>query len=374
MYNKHNTGEGDDRCMNRKERFLCAIENRQPDRVPLFATLTPQIARKLGEALGLPFEAEDSLLSTRISHTEILNALGNDAVCVGPARERPTRTLADGTVEDEFRLRYHRVGLYDEAFARPLAGAETTADAEAYALPDPLAESRYGLAKRNADRYGGEYAVIADLEATVFELCWNLVGLEKFLVDLYLGEAYIGCLMERVADFNLAVALRLLELPCDMIWLGDDLGTQETMLLSPGMYREHIKPLHAKIISAVKRKNPKIRVAYHSCGAIAPVIPDLIDIGVEVLNPVQPLAAGMDLGRLKREYGKDLAFFGGVDVQRVLPLGSVRDVEDEVRLRIAQAGAGGGLVLAPAHNIQPDTPLDNIYALFDAVKRYGSYA
>ncbi|MBN1777723.1 MAG: hypothetical protein JW811_06330 [Clostridiales bacterium] len=359
--------------MNRRERFLCAIDKRQPDRVPIFATLTPQIAEALGRQMRLPFEAEDSFLSTRISHVEILNRLGNDAVCVGPGRERPTRTLPDGALEDEFGLRYRRAGLYDEAFVRPLAGAQTVEDVDAYVLPDPQADSRYTLAKQRIEAYRGEYAVIADLEATVFELCWNLVGLEKFLMDLYLGEAYVGRLLEKVTAFNLAIAECLAELSCDMIWLGDDLGTQANMLISPEIYRERIKPLHKRIIAAIKSKNPKIKIAYHSCGAVAPVIPDFIGIGVDVLNPIQPLASGMDLGVLKREYGKDLVFFGGIDVQHVLPRGSVQDVEDEVKRRIAQAGEGGGLVLAPAHNIQPDTPLENIFALFEAVQKFGRY-
>jgi len=127
------------------------------------------------------------------------------------------------------------------------------------------------------------------------------------------------------------------------------------------------------LFQALKAANPKVKLAYHSCGSILPIIPDLIDIGLEVLNPIQPGAQGMDLGRLKGEYGQRLAFFGGVDEQTILPFGTPDQVAEEVRLRVRQAAAGGGFIIAPAHNIQPDTPLANIHAFFEAVRRWGRY-
>jgi uroporphyrinogen decarboxylase len=169
--------------MKPKERFLCAVNRKVPDRVPVFANLTPQVARALGESMRLPCEPEDSFLSTRISHTEILLELGNDAVGIGPCREVPTRRLQDGRVTDEWGIIYDRVGLYDEAVNRPLASVDTVDEVNDYHVPDPLAESRFELAKDMIKRYSDEYAIIGDLEACLFHiwhtLCSFREGLKK---------------------------------------------------------------------------------------------------------------------------------------------------------------------------------------------------
>lgn len=361
--------------MTKKERFITAAKRGVPDRVPIFANLTPQVAEKLGKKFGLPYEPEDSFLSTRISHNEILIKLGNDAIGVGACRQkdRPTVKLADGRLKDEWGIIYKRVGYYDEAVERPLASVTSPKEIENYSFPDPLGEGRYDLAKNMIEKYGKDYAVVGDLEATIFEISWNLVGMEKFLMDLYNGEEYIEVLLNKVSDFHQTVGLKLVELGCDMIWMGDDFGTQNGMMISPELYRKYFKPRQAAMIKAFKGLNPEVIIAYHSCGSILPIINDLIEVGVEVLNPIQPKAAGMDLAELKEKYGDKLAFFGTLDVQGVLPNGTIEDVKQEVKLRIEQGGKNGGLILAPAHNIQPDTPIENILAMYEAVEEYGKY-
>ncbi|MHB1405840.1 MAG: uroporphyrinogen decarboxylase family protein [Desulfitobacteriaceae bacterium] len=361
--------------MKPRERFLAAVNLKEPDRVPVFANLTPQVAEKLGKKVGLPYEAEDSFLSTRISHTEILLELGNDAVGIGPGRDaaKPTIQLEDGKLKDEFEIIYQRFGYYDEAVVRPLADVETIDDLNRYQLPDPLAAGRFDLAEKMVARYKGEYAIVGDLEATIYELSWNLVGLEKFLMDMTMEKEYIFELLDRVAEYNTKIGIRLIELGADVIWLGDDFGTQQNMMISPIMYRKIFKPRQKKVIEAFKNANPNVKIAYHSCGSIVPIIEDLIEVGVEILNPIQPQAKGMDLALFKEKYGDKIAFFGGIDVQGVLPNGTPSDVEEEVKRRISAAGKGGGYVLAPAHNIQPDTSMENIYAMYEAVKKFGSY-
>ncbi|WP_206811918.1 uroporphyrinogen decarboxylase family protein [Paradesulfitobacterium ferrireducens] len=359
--------------MKPRERFLAAVNLQEPDRVPVFANLTPQVAEKLGKKMGLPYAAEDSFLSTRISHTEILLELGNDAVGIGPGREKPTIRLEDGRLKDEFEIIYQTVGLYDEAVVRPLAECETIDDLNRYQLPDPLAPSRFELAEKMVARYQENYAIVGDLEATIFELSWNLVGMEKFLMDMAMGKEYLFELLDRVAEYNTKIGVRLIELGADVIWMGDDFGTQQGMMISPAMYRNIFKPRQRKVIKDFKEANPNVKIAYHSCGSIVPIIEDLIEVGVDILNPVQPQAKGMDLALFKEKFGDRIAFLGGVDVQGVLPNGTPADVEEEVKQRILAAGKGGGYVLAPAHNIQPDTSLENIYAMYEAVKKYGTY-
>jgi len=361
--------------MTPRERFLTTLEHKEPDRVPTFTTLTPQIAEKLGKRMGLLWKPEDSWLSTRISHTEILLKLGNDAVCIGPCRARgfSTQYQEDGTLIDEFGFIYKRVGLYDEIIKRPLAQAKTPQDINEFKMPDPLAPERWDFAKKQIELYEENFAIIGDLETTIFEFSWNLVGMEKFLMDLVLEKPYVFTLMDKVIDYHLSCGIKMLDLGVDMLWTGDDFGTQEGMMISPQLWRRIFKPRMHYIFKEFKKTDPGVKIAYHSCGSISPIIPDLIEIGLEVLNPIQPRAKGMNLAKLKKEFGDKLVFFGGVDEQRILPFGSPEQVEEEVRLRVTQAGKGGGFIIAPSHNIQPDTPLENVYTYFNAIKKYGTY-
>jgi len=360
--------------MDSRTRFLTALAHEEPDRVPVFATLTAQVGEKLAEELGLPAETPLSRLSQRISHAQVLTHLGNDAVGVRPLWPRAVQDRwRGGELVADFGLPLRRIGGYPDVVARPLAAARTPADVEACPFPDPLEPAAWEFVRAQVSRYGGQYGLIGGLETTIFELSWNLVGLEKFLVDLHEGSPYVEALLDKVLGYNLAVGKRLVELGVDMVWAGDDFGTQRGMLVSPDLWRRFFKPRMQRLFRALKAVNPAVKIAYHSCGSILPIIPDLIEIGLDVLNPIQPKAQGMDLGALKKAYGRELAFFGGVDEQEVLPFGSPEEVEAEVRLRIRQAGAGGGFILGPAHNIQPDTPLQNVRAFFRAAREHGTY-
>jgi uroporphyrinogen decarboxylase len=361
--------------MNSRARFLTSINHQEPDRVPTFTNLTPQVAEQFGRMWNLPWEPEDSWLSTRNSHTEILLKLGNDAVGIAANRASasPTVRLPDGTLRDEWGMVYREVGLYTEVVVRPLAQAQTITDLDHYELPDPHAEGRFDYARKIAGQYSRDYAVIGDLEACVFELAWNLVGMEKFLMDMVMGKSYMEALLDRLMQYHIEVGKELIGAGADVIWMGDDFGTQTGMMISPASYRKYFKPRHARMIAEFKAMKPDLKIAYHTCGSVAPIIEDFIEIGIDLLNPIQPQAKDMDLGKFKKSYGDRLGFFGGVDVQGALPQGDPDDVKAEVRMRIAQAGHGGGFIIAPAHNIQPDTPAENILAYFEAIKEYGSY-
>ncbi|MCX7040660.1 MAG: hypothetical protein NT005_16190, partial [Spirochaetes bacterium] len=163
----------------------------------------------------------------------------------------------------------------------------------------------------------------------------------------------------------------LARMGCDVLMAGDDVGTQDRMLISPALWREFIKPRYGRLFGAYKRAKPDLKIAVHICGFIEPIIDDLIEVGVDILNPVQPLA--MDPARLKKRYGDRLSFWGAVDDQKVLPLGSPADVEAEVKLRLSQLAPGGGYILCPSHNVQPTTPFENIRAFYRAAERYRSY-
>jgi uroporphyrinogen-III decarboxylase len=178
-------------------------------------------------------------------------------------------------------------------------------------------------------------------------------------------------LAERILDipfrYHLAAAQKLVELGVDMIWTGDDIGGQHAMIFSPQSWRKFLKPRLAEFVATLKRQNPAIKIAYHSDGCFYPVVPELIDIGVDILNPVQPRS--MDPALLKKQYGEQLCFWGSVDEQHTLPFGTPEEVRAEVLSRLRTLGDNGGLILGPTHHVQLDTPLENFRAMTDTIRQ-----
>lgn len=348
-----------------------ALNHQEPDRIPVFATITHQVAKRLSEYKNLPYEPPlDSLLSTRISHMDLLTHLGND--CIGIAacapKSRPTSTDPNGIITNEWGMKFKNAGLYNEFFQYPLAHAETVQDITDYPFFDPNEESRFDNARLAIEKYSKEYFVVADLECAIFETAWYLVGLEKFLFDLMMETPYVDALLDKVMEINIITGKKLIELGADMIWGGDDFGTQESMIMDPESWRIHFKPRMKMMFDEFRKVNPNIKIAWHTCGSVLPIIPDLIEIGLDVLNPLQPLAKGMNPDFLKNTYGNELSFFGGIDVQNLLPNSTPENIKNEVHRIGAVYGKGGGYLIAPAHNIQDDTPTENIMAFFEAVK------
>lgn len=356
--------------MNSRKRFLCTLQGGIPDRPPVFASFTPQVARKVADHLGLPYEEPiDSMLSTRISHMELLTSLGNDIVGIAANApdDAPTRE-ENGLFKNEWGMVFKNVGLYNEFAEHPLARAESKEDIEQYPMPDPFAAGRFTSAQQTYQKYSEDYGVIADLETSFFETAWYLTGMEKMLMDLMLRPDYLEPLFDRIAWINTEIGKKLVAMGADMIWAGDDFGAQNSMIMDPGIWRAIFKPRIKKMFEEFRGVNPNIKIAWHSCGSIIPIIKDFIEIGLDVLNPIQPLADGNDPEYLINEYGKDLIFFGGIDVQELIPNGTPLQIKNEVKRRAEILGNKGGYIIAPAHNIQDDTPVENVLAFFEAVK------
>lgn len=363
--------------MTSRERVLTALDHREPDRVPVFNTITPELARSLAEHLDVQnYTLADSPLSqNRISFHELLTRCGNDVVGVGACApdSAATRYLGGGIYEDEWSISYRKIGYYAEQVDYPLADVRTPGDISRFDFPDPEAPGRFNLAEKVLDEYGRDYAVCGDLECTIFEGCWHMVGLEKFLVDLMTGESYIPELMDRIEAYSIGVGKRLAALGVDFIWLGDDMGTQRGMVMSPDMWRRFFRDRIAGVIREIRTVNPDMKFAYHSCGSYVPIMGDLIDAGVDILNALQPTAEGMDIESIKEQFGKKASLFGGIDVQDIIPFGTLEDVEKETRRVIRAAAPGGGLLLAGAHNYQPDVSVEKLLRIYDVVWREGRY-
>ena len=274
----------------------------------------------------------------------------------------------NGLLVNEWGMVFKDVGLYNEFADYPLAQAASRQDIENYAFPDPFAPGRFSSAKQTCAEYKENFGVVADLETSFFETAWYLTGLEKLLMDLMLQAEYINPLLDKILMTNTEIGQHLIAMGADMIWAGDDFGTQSGMIMHPDLWREIFKPRIKWMFEQFRRVNPNIKIAWHSCGSIIPIIKDFIEIGLDVLNPIQPLAEGNDPAFLKKEFGKDLVLFGGIDVQHLLPFETPERIKDEVKRRIDILGKDGGYIIAPAHNIQDDTPEENIMAFFEAVK------
>ncbi len=176
-----------------------------------------------------------------------------------------------------------------------------------------------------------------------------------------------GHLLNAISNYYyLTAAKKLVEMGVDMIWTGDDFGGQQTMVISPKLWRKLFKPKMANFIASLKAFNPDVKVAYHSDGNVYKIIPDLIEIGLDILNPVQP--ASMDPAQIKKDFGDTLCFWGTIDEQHTLPFGSPADVETEVRTRLQTVGKDGGLIIGPTHHVQLDTPMDNFWAMVNTIK------
>lgn len=357
---------------NSRERALASLKGIETDRPPIYTSVTHQVGNMLNKHLGLaPEEPVDSFLSTRVSYSDALIKLGNDFVAVAAGRPDGfvARLNSDGTITDEWGIGWIDTGVYSEMADHPLKNAETVDDILKYPFPDSDTPGRYEHANSMIAQYGSDYAIIAEQECTILELSWYLTGLEKFLMDMMMERPYIFELMDRVMEINLQQACRLVEMGADIVWTGDDIGNQGGMMLDPELWRRYFKPRMHYVFSTLKKLNPDILIAYHSCGSIRPVIPDLIEIGLDILNPIQPMAKDMDAVILKKTYGDKLAFFGGIDIQNVMPFGTSDEVRAHVNEKKRILGKGGKYIIAPSHNIQPDTPLENVIAYFDEAKR-----
>ncbi len=266
--------------------------------------------------------------------------------------------------------------MYRELAESPLADA-TIDDLASYAWPDPLDGDRFRDTSENARRLyeQTDFAVVGCPAFNgVWERTWYLCGLVRALESLVVDVEFVHAVLRRLTDLSLAALGRFLELTgpyIEAIKLGDDLGTQGGPMMSPKTYRRSSSPTTGK--SAISSRPGPARIYLHTCGSVYTLLPDLVDAGFEILNPVQVSAAGMDTARLKAQFGDRLSFWGAIDTQQALPFGTIEEVEREVERRIADLAPGGGYVLAPVHNVQADVPVENLLTMYRQARHAGRY-
>ena len=375
--------------MNSKERVLSALNFEKPDRIPIdlggYVTgITKDAYRDLCDYLELDESVNtlDVVQQLTYPSEEVLEKLGVDTrylfITDGEEEEKKIRETPDGTFYTDgwgVKRKLSSNELYFDIIESPLADM-TTEELRDHSFPEPE-EQRKDIVRavsKFREKYGDtDYAVATQIFGTTFELSWYLRGFEQFLKDLYQNTEFVKLLLDSLVDYWHGFFDILFEETDDLIdvvMMGDDLATQSDLLINPGVYREIVKPRQRKICSYLKDRG--VHVFYHTCGAIRPLIPDLIEIGVDALNPVQGNAAGMETDKLKEDFGDKIAFWGGgMDTQKVMPTGSVEEVRSEVKQRIDDLGPGGGFVFNPVHNIQADVPPENIMETFSTAQSYG---
>ncbi len=297
----------------------------------------------------------------------------------GPIDPSAEAELPDDAYLDEWGIVRRRPpgGLYYDIVASPLSEATSWPECKRkLQLPQDAASRVSGMRQQAQQHQQDGFAVGTMCFAGIFEMVFWLRGYLNAYIDFGRRPAIAEGLMDTLLEVNLEfwrAMLRETDGVLDVALLTEDLGTQRGLMISPRQLRSIVLPRIGALISEIKALSPSTKVLLHSCGAVAPVIPDLIDIGVDILNPIQPGAAGMDPVDLKRDFGDDLSFHGAVDIQHVLPYGTPEEVREHVRQQIQALGVGGGYVVAPAHCVQPDVPPENVFALLDAVQRFGGY-
>ena len=367
--------------MNSKERMHVAFDHKEPDRVPYFANFVVEVrnelrhlhrerleeiafetglsnddTKALGIHLGMLFDHDMILLRHGISTTYYIDVSSEEFVDAwGVVWKKAPYTAKRG------------VGYYWNIVGPPLADDAKVAS---YRPPDP-ADEDMSYVDRILSRYGKEKYICGTIICSTFEALRYLRGTEQAMVDLVLNRDLAGAIMDMTAAYHLRLGFRMVEKGVDMLWLADDVGAETSMLISPDTFREMVKPRLASMIQEIRRRDRDVKIAFHSDGFIEPIIDDLIDIGVQVLNPIQPEC--MDPAHIKRRYGDRLCLWGTVSTQATMPFGSPENVRREIRERIASCGVGGGFLLAPTHNVQLDVPLENLDAFYQAARDYGRY-
>jgi uroporphyrinogen decarboxylase len=372
-----------------RERVLCALDHQEPDRVPLFigtsgaTTVLGPGYEKLKTHLGAG-DGPTRWFSKPLQYTwmdeEILLRLGSDGrpLAAGPAESQLRREVSPDCIIDDWGITWRRTpgNIYFEMAEAPLRRA-TIDDLDRYPWPDLTPPGRFaGLAERAKAIQDAGYATVLLSGLTLFEHACLMRGLDMLLMDMAADEEFFAALMGKLKDMAIACAGQLLREAgpfVDVLVTGDDLGMTAGPMMSPRTYRRLIKPHQAEFLSVI-RQNISGKVFFHSCGNIYPLLGDLIEVGVDLLNPVQVSAGEMgDTARLKREFGDRLSFCGGIDTQRVMPRGTPSEVRQEVRRRIKDLAPGGGYVAAAVHCLQPDVPPENIVAMCEEVAVAGRY-
>ena len=349
------------------ERVMTALNHKKPDRPPLHYFGTPETSEKLKKHINIE------------THEELLCYFGSDFRYVGARYVGPQEFVGESGYQsggkDIWGIRWkpihNRFCTYNEISFHPLAHARSLKEIEEYSWPHPDWFDVSYLKEEIKRINNKERRAIVFCTGNFFETPWYMRGFELFMLDLIECPEIAELMLMKVTNFHKEIVMRAIEATngqLDIIWSSSDIGGQEGMFLAPELWRKNIKPWHRELITPFKEMGFKTR--YHSDGSFIPVIEDLIEMGLDILDPFQPKAKGMDAENLDKLFGGRLSFYGGMDAQELLPRGTPKEIEKEVIRLIDVLGKNGGYIVANSNSIQPDVPVENILTMFKTAREY----
>jgi len=359
--------------MTSKERVLTAINHQEPDKVPLDAWLAPEVADQLILMLNVDTSQDPFALAKRLGNDFLYRAVG---FCEGFSTiYDETKKIGDNLYQDDFGIQWsfkkQDFGGYCEMVKHPLADL---ASYESFRWPDPLKVSRVGLQenRRLIERDGKEYAIIGAVACSMLEGAWYLRGLENLLVDLAGNLEFVEDLLDHTMNHSLALSRELVKMGVDILWWGDDFSVETGPIMRPELFRRLLKSRYARVFRELRALNKNLKIAFHCDGKVEWALDDLVEVGVDIINPLQPDVN--DVAAVKKRYRQNLTVWGNVDTRNVMSRGSAAEVVGEVKKVIRTLSPGGGHLLSTNHTVQA-TPraVDNAIAFYWAAHHFREY-
>jgi len=377
-----------------RDRFTRVLRHEPVDRVPLLYRMKHEAKDKLARVYGI-----DDASTGRAHNPELELRLGNDAIIyqIGINADFSHRHIEIGeTWHNHFGVGYGKSGLQGrnteeqaeysktqdywgpakvvpENFPsfHPITSEEELAD---YKWPDPADPAILDPIDEICAKYQDDYFIIVDLSSTLIEAAYaHIVGTQKFFLMMYDKPDMIASVLDGLTDYYTELGRNVIKRGVDMVRVGDDVGAQQAMMISPDQWRQLAKPRFQRMFDAWRKENSEIFIKLHSCGDYSPIIPDEIELGVHLSGLMQPTGGNKDQVGIKKKYGNDIAFVGGFDVQNLLPRGQVEDIRKGVLEVMQNLAVGGGYIFSPSHYILADVPVQNIYAMLEAQRDFGTY-
>ena len=359
--------------MNSKERILTTLNHKEPDKVPIDSWLTPEIYSKLLELFDIDLSndpvALEVFLGDDLLYRENLGIDNGFNTIFMPERKIEGE---DNLFVDPWGIKWKRInqkyGSYGEMVEHPLADIKKY---DNYKLPDPDSENldEYELIIK---KYGKSHAILGSAPCSILEASWYLRGLENFMMDLLTNKDFVNDIMDKVMEYHLHISKKLVKMGVDIIWWGDDIGCENGPFIPPESWKEFLVPRYSYMVQEVKKINKNIKIAFHTDGYIEYALDDFIEIGFDIINPLQPKVNNVEM--IKKKYGKKLTFWGNVDTRDVLSHGNAEDIINEIKNVIRVLAPGGGLILCTNHAIQStERSLDNTILYYWAAKKLRNY-
>jgi len=377
-----------------RERFIRALHHEPVDRVPVMYRLKSEAKAKLARIYGI-----DDASTGRAHNPELELRLGNDAIIyqIGINADFSHRHIEIGeTWHNHFGVGYGKSGLRgrdeeeEAAFAKtqefwgpakvvpenfpsshPIRSME---DLRNYTWPDPNDEAMLAPIRKLCEQYQKDYFIIVDMSSTLIEAAYaHIVGTQDFFLKMYDEPELIAGVLDGLTDYYTQLGKNAIAMGVDMIRVGDDVGAQQAMMISPKVWRDLAKPRFDHMFKEFRKANEDIFIKMHSCGDYSPILPDEVELGVDLSGLLQPTGGNRDQVGIKRTYGGDMALIGGLDVQNLLPRGQVEEVRAAVLKTMQNLATGGGYIFSPSHYILADVPVQNIFTLLEAQREFGVY-